>query len=712
MRDVFYPPTLGLQGRHEYCYSCRVSFAINSGSLAIAWFGVATTRSYNSVIRQVVLLCCSMLLHMAPVTAQTAQPYLIGRGITDITGPAVGMPMWGFGRPDQIDEGIHIRQRSRAFVIAQADNPDQRLVFVSADLGSIDHHITLEVVERLQQRFGNRYTLDNVIISATHTHSGPGGYWQSRSDSGLDGGLYNEHFDAIAAGITASIVKADDDLQPGTIFINSGRVANAGANRSAVAYLENPPAERSRYSENTNTEMLLLKFVDDSGAIGMLNWYALHPTAMNFHNHLISGDHKGYASLQMEQQHGTRYASAQDFVAAFAQSDPGDVTPNMNLDNTGPGATDVETTRIMGDIQLQVAQQLFAQAQETLDGPIAVRRVYVDLGNYPVQDRFTGMGVQHTCPSAYGYSFAGGSTEDGGGHFLFKEGMTEQSRWRDWLIRLVTGAPKWTKRVQTCQAPKPILFETGSGNPPLQSQIHSVTVARIGQLVILALPVEVTTMAGRRLRDSVMAELGDWAHYIVLAGYANGFAGYVTTPQEYQLQQYEGAHTLHGRWSLPAYQQVASQLASALQSGTPVTSNIRFDDWRGKAVGKPLPTGAAGLLPEGKHYGDALPLAKTNYQRGETLIAEFWSTNPTAHYTTGNNFLLVEHSSAAGWQAVADDGAWSTRVRWRLEDDAYIAAVSWEVPIDTSAGEYRITHFGYDNASGAFSGVSDVVRIE
>ena len=158
VRDVFCLPSFGLQGRHEYCYSCRMSFAINSGSLAIAWFGMATTRSYNSFIRQVVLLCCSMLLHMAPVTAQTAQPYLIGRGITDITGPAVGMPMWGFGRPDQIDEGIHIRQRSRAFVIAQADDPDQRLVFVSADLGSIDHHIALEVVERLQQRFGNRYT--------------------------------------------------------------------------------------------------------------------------------------------------------------------------------------------------------------------------------------------------------------------------------------------------------------------------------------------------------------------------------------------------------------------------------------------------------------------------------------------------------------------------------------------------------------------------
>ena len=162
--------------------------------------------------------------------------------------------------------------------------------------------------------------------------------------------------------------------------------------------------------------------------------------------------------------------------------------------------------------------------------------------------------------------------------------MTDQSLWRDWLIRVVTGVPPWTEAVKDCQTPKPILFETGSGSPPLQSQIHSVTVARIGQLVILALPVEATTMAGRRLRDSVMRELGDWAQYIVLAGYANGYGGYVTTPQEYMLQQYEAAHTLHGRWSLPAYQQIASQLAVALQTGKAVSSDTPYDDWRGKSV--------------------------------------------------------------------------------------------------------------------------------
>ena len=58
---------------------------------------------------------------------------------------------------------------------------------------------------------------------------------------------------------------------------------------------------------------------------------------MNYYNRLISGDHKGYAALQMERIRGSRYDNDNDFVAAFAQADPGDVTPNTNLNNTGPG---------------------------------------------------------------------------------------------------------------------------------------------------------------------------------------------------------------------------------------------------------------------------------------------------------------------------------------------------------------------------------------
>jgi neutral ceramidase len=219
------------------------------------------------------------------------------------------------------------------------------------------------------------------------------------------------------------------------------------------------------------------------------------------------------------------------------------------------------------------------------------------------------------------------------------------------------------------------------------------------------MPVEATTMSGRRLRETVMAELGDWARHIVLAGYSNGYAGYVTTQQEYMLQQYEAAHTLHGRWSLAAYRQVASQLASALESGSAVESSLSYDDWRGNTAELPLPVVATGPPPSGVNYGDALPLDKTQYRRGETVTAEFWSSSPSAAYRTDNNFLLVEYKTSAGWQPIASDGDWNTRIRWRVEDDGLLAQLSWQIPADSQAGEYRLTHIGQGNG-GEFRGVS------
>ena len=660
------------------------------------------------------LMCSLIFLLIGPAgQAQQSQNYLIGRGMSDITGPAFGIQMWRFGRADQITEGIHIRLRARAFVIAELDT-NKRLVFVSAEVGSIEHHITLEVVDRLQARFGKTYTLENVILSATHTHAGPGGYWHSRTDLGLDGGFYPEHFERIVDGIARAIIKAHDDLQPGSIFIGKGRVEEAGTNRSLIAYQQNPEDERNKYADSIDREMTLLKFVDESGEIGMINWHALHPTSMTYYNRLISSDHKGFASLEFERLQGTTYTSPEDFVAAFAQANPGDVTPNLNLDNTGPGKDDFDSTKIIGSRQLDVALDLFERANEPLAGPIDYRHTYVDLSNLTVEDRFTGAGLQTTCPSAYGYSFAGGSTEDGGGHFLFREGMTTQNFLLDFLIRFLTGAPEWTQVVKDCQSPKPILFETGTGNPPLQSQIRAITVARIGQLVILTMPTEITTMAGRRLRDTVMAQLGDWASHIVLAGYSNGYAGYVTTPEEYDLQQYEAGHTLHGRWTLPAYQQIAAHLATALESGSATVKDTMYDDWRGKSPETALHDGTALELRVGVKFGDALPLTKTIYSPGDVVTSEFWSSNPTANQR--NNVLQIEEKQDDTWVPIANDGDWSTKVHWQSRDGAMVAKVVWEIGARARAGKYRIRHFGryasVDATLHDFEGVSESFLID
>ena len=82
---------------------------------------------------------------------------------------------------------------------------------------------------------------------------------------------------------------------------------------------------------DTDHEMVVLKMVDTKGnGIGMIDWFAVHCTSMNNTNSLISGDNKGHASYLMEEAMsppGTLPGAA-EFVAAFAQSNEGDVSPN------------------------------------------------------------------------------------------------------------------------------------------------------------------------------------------------------------------------------------------------------------------------------------------------------------------------------------------------------------------------------------------------
>ena len=118
--------------------------------------------------------------------------------------------------------------------------------------------------------------------------------------------------------------------------------------------------------------------------------------------------------------------------------------------------------------------------------------------------------------------------------------------------------------VRQCQAPKPVFLGTGTQNPPWTPQIMPLQVLRIGQLALTTAPGEFTVVAGQRVVDAVAAELGGTVRHHVLAGYANAYAGYVTTPEEYDAQHYEGAATHFGRYTQPAYAQELAALADAL----------------------------------------------------------------------------------------------------------------------------------------------------
>jgi len=71
-------------------------------------------------------------------------------------------------------------------------------VFVSVDIGMMGQLVKMEVVKMLQAQFGpDMYRHDNVVLSATHTHQGPGGYLQYMMFSVTSFGFIEDSFQVI-----------------------------------------------------------------------------------------------------------------------------------------------------------------------------------------------------------------------------------------------------------------------------------------------------------------------------------------------------------------------------------------------------------------------------------------------------------------------------------------------------------------------------------
>jgi len=653
---------------------------------------------------------------LACSSSEQSEPnYLIGSGAGDITGPVVDVAFTGYVRPTHVANGIHTRLTARAFIIGELDE-SRRLVFVTADLLNMSHEVRLSVVDNLRAKYGDLYTLDNIVLSATHTHSSPGGYSH-------DGAFREAYFDSVVSGITEAIEAAHQDLQPGRILVGQTTVEEAGANRSAAAYLENPETERARYSSDTDEEMTLLKLEHADGVIGALSWFAVHPTSLTYNNKLVSADHKGFASLEMERRARTRDDTAEHFVAAFAQSNCGDVTGNLNLDNTGPGVDDYDSARIIGQRQLDAAMEIYDSASEALSGGVDYRLTTVDFTDLEIRGEFTGAGPQRSCPAAYGYSFAGGSTEDGGGHPLFMEGMLERNTSLDALIQAVIEPPPISDELRDCHAPKPILYPKANQEP------LPVGIAKVGQLAIVFIPSEATTMSGRRMRDTVETVLGDQVKYVMIAGYSNEYSGYITTPEEYGSQQYEGGHTLFGPWTLPAFQQEIDRLTRALADGSPAPSSAEPPDLRGTIESRPLGNDHDEPPVDGS-FGELITPPEPSYAPGDSMSVSLWTGHPDNAFQHGRRYVDIQLLTDSNWTTVSTEGDWSTKVTWTQSNrvfppydpfdpfaappapinDAFAVSFTWEVPVDVEPGTYRVSFHGSEKRASGLDAVGFSVQ--
>src|SRR3954471_19525921 len=114
-------------------------------------------------------LLAAVVLACAAASPARAAVLQAGVGRSDVT-PPTGFPTFGYVRDDAIARGQHTRLYARAVVLQQGA---RKLALVTTDLGLTPGGLVAEVAARLASRgFDER----SIIVSASHTHSGPAGF--------------------------------------------------------------------------------------------------------------------------------------------------------------------------------------------------------------------------------------------------------------------------------------------------------------------------------------------------------------------------------------------------------------------------------------------------------------------------------------------------------------------------------------------------------
>ncbi len=544
--------------------------------------------------------------------------YEVGVGKADITVFKLGVGMMGYGMYFNIVKGVETDLFARAVVVRDTTT-GKKVVLVNAEICFITIAIKRGVWKKLKRKHeGLGFDEDSIMITAQHTHSAPGGYSHFGLYNMTIPGFVPEVYQKVVDGIVEAVVQANESLQPATIKVSKGEIEGqkeVAFNRSIPAYNANPEIKKPLKPEEANQavdrNMLLLRFDDLEGnPIGAWNWFGVHTTSLSNDNHRICSDNKGYASKFHEDK--VRKTKKDKFVSIFAQRKAGDVSPNWKWDRKkkwtrGKFEDDFESAKFNGNIQFEEAHKLFKSAKKQEEIPLQLdyAMTFVDFRKVIVDKEFaSGQKEARTGPACHGVAFFEGTVEGPG--MPAAVGSLARTLIRAQKAYELASAPFKPKdkadRIYEkyhVHGPKDILIEAderrilgtrdvknlvvpawadpaigqfkkfhanGSlGDKPWIPQVLPLQIIILGNLALVGIPAEITTIAGQRLEDMLLQILADrGVTEVVCSTYTNGYCGYITTYEEYQLQLYEGGHTVFGQHFLGAIQTKFKGLALEL----------------------------------------------------------------------------------------------------------------------------------------------------
>lgn len=538
-----------------------------------------------------------------PEPTDQPPPLQCGFGRADMSAFEPEMTMFGWGDRRNRARRVHTPLFARAFVV---HDPTAResVAFVAIDALLVGQSLWQAVGDALADAPAETpdgrplaLPLERLVLVATHTHSGPSGYghhfWEVFNAPGFSPPV----FAALTHAIASAIRTAANALTPASLALSRGVVplsAGIAFNRSWFAYNQNrdvAPVTRARRDEATDrTTTVLRAHAPDGRLIGLVHWFATHGTTVHADNDALHPDHKGLVAMALE---------ADGLGVVCAQECCGDVSPNYRWDRrrghtVGRHDDDLASAAHVAQGQLAEIRRLLGAPGVPLAPTLKVATRYVDFAHAPASARFTfDTKDHHTTPALLGLSMAQGTAEGPGplrDHRWLTRSLSALATLTDRSARLLGRAPTLDPKVPFIDIAR---GESGRLlgalpvrlTPPLDPTFSWVGAAvrrggthpgswvpqtlplqlvTIGSFALVACPFELTTVSGRRLRDTVATSLGTSADHVVVSPYANAYVGYLTTFEEYQVQHYEAGYTLFGPHTLAALQTAYADLAREL----------------------------------------------------------------------------------------------------------------------------------------------------
>ncbi|MDW8273408.1 MAG: neutral/alkaline non-lysosomal ceramidase N-terminal domain-containing protein [Chitinophagales bacterium] len=498
------------------------------------------------------------------------------------------------------------------------ENDSGKCCIVVCELGFITLSIQQGVLNRLKSDYPHfQLNEHNLMITAQHTHSGPSGYSYYPLYNFPTPGFSEKIYKEILEAIIKAIVAAEGNKKEAQISYHQGEFElekEVAFQRSMHAYNANPdipePLTLQTLHKGVNRQMQLLNFTGKDGKpLASINWFGVHTTSLANDLHEINADNKGYAARFLE-QHFEQINP--DYVGVFAQGICGDVSPRFRYKKNifkwqrgywyGKYDDDYKSAEYNGRLQYEKALDLLASSGVAVNGNIKCKIWWVDFTDVKCNPKYTnGVEGASTGPACMGLAFFRGALFDGPGipGFLvpIARKWIEQVKRKE--LRESGNSPEVIHKYKT-QGVKHIFFETHAGRVlgfekldklivlsfidesvrALKMYYQKIASKRkvlytpkvlplqlfmIGDLAIAAFPFEITVIAGKRLTQSIKEKLAHCGiREVILAPYANGYSGYITTFEEYQVQMYEGGHTVFGQWSLAALQTLFDSLCEAM----------------------------------------------------------------------------------------------------------------------------------------------------